>query len=416
MHLAETEEMPCAPQPSLWRNRDYMLLWSGQLVSILGTGVSQIALPLLVLALTRSPAQAGLIAATQTVPYIVFSLPAGALIDRWDRKAVMICCDATRALAFGSIPLAHVFGYLTIVQLYVVALVVGTAYVFFNIAEVAALPQVVSAEQVAQATSLNTSADSAARMVGPGLGGVLIGLARSTVAGAAVAYAVDSLSYVVSVISLAFIRTPFQGARASEARGSLRAEIAEGMRFLWHNPYLRISAFLSLSSAVFLGAIPLAVIVLARTLLHADTPVIGFIFSGAWAGGLIGSLVMPWIRTRMQVGRIIIGTIAVWTLVAVFLATAGAPIVLLIGEAILAAVTSIFNITQVSHRLALIPDVLQGRVNSAFRLLALGGIPLGTAGGGILLAPLGPRAELWLVAVGLGLTALVVSFSEVRRI
>jgi len=103
--------------PSLWRNRDYMLLWSGQMVSSIGTEVSTLAFPLLILALTGSPATAGFAGALRALPYLVFSLPAGALIDRWDRKRVMILCDSGRALSMISIPIALAFGHLSILQI-----------------------------------------------------------------------------------------------------------------------------------------------------------------------------------------------------------------------------------------------------------------------------------------------------------
>jgi MFS family permease len=115
-----------SPPPSLWRNRDYLLLWSGQTISGVGSQVSGIAFPLLVLLLTHSPAQAGFLGALRSVPYLLLSLPFGALIDRWDRKRVMILCDAGRALALGSIPLAYAFWQVTLVQLYLAALIEGT--------------------------------------------------------------------------------------------------------------------------------------------------------------------------------------------------------------------------------------------------------------------------------------------------
>src|SRR6266481_8519224 len=132
----ENKLPPPEPGMALWHHRDFLLLWSGQAISILGTSVSTLALPLLVLALTHSPTQAGFIAAMQTIPYVLFSLPAGALVDRWNRKTVMILCDAGRALALGSIPLALLLGHLTLVQLYSVSAVEGTLFVLFNLAEV----------------------------------------------------------------------------------------------------------------------------------------------------------------------------------------------------------------------------------------------------------------------------------------
>ncbi len=134
------EPVPSTPRKPrrLWRNRDYMLLWSGQAVSSIGTQVSTIAFPFLVLAMTGSATQAGLMGAVRAVPYLIFSLPAGALIDRWNRKRVMIICDTGRALALGSIPAALLLAQLTLLQLYIVSAVEGTLFVFFNLAEVAA--------------------------------------------------------------------------------------------------------------------------------------------------------------------------------------------------------------------------------------------------------------------------------------
>ena len=121
---------PSQPR-SLWRNRDYLLLWSGQIISEIGSKSSLLAFPLLMLFLTGSPAQAGLLGALRGLPYILFCLPAGALIDRWNRKRVMILCDTGRALAMGSIPLAYVLGHLTLAQLYIVSFIEGTLYIFF---------------------------------------------------------------------------------------------------------------------------------------------------------------------------------------------------------------------------------------------------------------------------------------------
>src|SRR5262245_19027721 len=138
--ITTTGRIAAREQPSsLWRNRDFVLLWSGQAISAAGTEVALLAYPLLVLVLTRSPAQAGIVGALRTLPYVVLCLPVGALVDRWDRRRVMIVCDSGSALAVGSVPLALALGRLTLAQLYVVALVEGTLYVFFNLANTACL-------------------------------------------------------------------------------------------------------------------------------------------------------------------------------------------------------------------------------------------------------------------------------------
>src|SRR6476659_2072263 len=228
------------PTPSLWRNRDFMLLWSGQGVSTLGSAISGIAYPLLTLAITNSPAAAGIGTALGSLPYLIFSLPVGALIDRWDRKRVMIFCDLGRLLSAVSVPLALAFGVLTIWQLYLTAFIEGTLFVFFNIAEVAALPRVVVKTQLPGAAAQNEATGGAAMLLGPPLGGLLY----QTI-GHGVPFLFDAISYFASVISLSFIRTRFQEQREAGAPRNLRAEIREGVTWLWRQPLIRFMAFLT---------------------------------------------------------------------------------------------------------------------------------------------------------------------------
>src|SRR5581483_10876908 len=196
------------------RNRDFLLLWSGHLVSTAGTQVTDLALPLLVLALTNSPTQAGIVAACGTVPRFVLALPAGVLVDRLDRKRVMIACDVLRALALGSIPLALWLGRLTMAQLYIVSFLLGTGFIFFFLARVSALPRVVAREQLPSAVARQEAADSVVTLVGPPLGGFVFGLGR------ALPFLADAISYVVSAASLGFIRVPFQRERAEEEKAA----------------------------------------------------------------------------------------------------------------------------------------------------------------------------------------------------
>lgn len=409
------DSSPPKKSRSLWRNRDFLLLWSGQTVSVLGTNISALALPLLVLAVTHSPAQAGLITAARQLPYLLFSLPAGALIDRWDRKAAMIRCDLVRWIAMGSVPLAFAFGHLTLVQLYIVAFIEGTAFVFFSIAQIAALPQVVSKEHLPRAYAMDNTTEYVGQLLGPGLGGFIIGLAPVIAVGAVLAYLLDSASYLVSVITLRFIRVQFQVERAREGQRALRKEIAEGLRFLWQQPLLRVMAILTMNGNFLLSGVTLAVIVLAQGVLHLNVQALGLILAASGIGGVLSAFVAPWIQARVRFGLVILGSIFVWILALVALALAPSALLLIAGVGLIGFIWPIYGVTLVTYRLSVSPDHLQGRVNSAFRFLSYGAEPLGAAFLGLLLALLNPRIVLGLVAVGLALNGIAACFTRLRR-
>jgi len=370
---------PVAVSRSLWRNRDYMFLWSGQLVSTLGTGVSSIAFPLLVLALTHSAAQAGLLGAFESLPYLIFSLPAGALVDRWDRKRVMVICDTGRALSLISIPLAALLGRLTVPQLYVVTLIDGTLYVFFNLAEVACLPRVVPKAQLPQASAQNEGGSIAAGLIGPPLGTFLFG-----VVGRTIPFLVDAVSYAASVVTLLNIRTEFQEERAPTTR-RLRAEIAEGLAWLWRQPLIRFMAVLTGGINLVNAASTLLVIIIARDY-HVPDALIGVIISIGSLGGIVGALLAPRIQRRFGFGAVITATVWLSALLWPLYAVVPNPLLLGVVTAGLYIMGPIYNAVQFSYRISIIPDALQGRVNSSFRLLAFGGQPIGAALSGFLIA------------------------------
>lgn len=403
------------PSRPLWRNRDFLLLWNGQTISTLGTNISTLALPLLALALTHSPAQAGLLTAIRLLPYLLFSLPAGAMLDRWDRKVVMIHCDLIRLVALGSVPLAFGLGHLTLIQLYIVAFLEGTGYVFFSLAQIAALPQVVSSDHLPQAYALDTTTEYIGTLLGPSLGGFLIGLVPVIALGASLAYLADSISYLVSVISLLFIRVSFQIKRAAVNKLALRKEIAEGLRFLWQQPLLRIMVVLTTVVNFLLSPVTLVVIVLAQGTMHIDVRTLGIILSAGGVGGVLGGVIAPWLRTRIRFGQAIIGSVIVWGIATFLLVFASSPFLLAVGVGMASLMWPIYGVVLVSYRLSLTPDHLQGRVNSAFRFLSYGSEPLGAALGGMLLVPLGPRVVLVLIAAGLVLSSFVVSCTALRK-
>jgi MFS family permease len=388
----------------LWRNRDYMLLWSGQVVSTLGSYASNIVFPLLILALTNSPTAAGIAAALASLPYVFLSLPAGALIDRWNRKRVMILCDTGRALTLGSIPLAMAFGVLTIWQIYIAALIEGTLFVFFNLAEVAALPRVVEKKQLPEATAQNEAAFGVAGIIGPTLGTVLY----QTVS-RAMPFIADAVSYGVSVVSLFFIRTQFQTERVPTQR-NLRAEIAEGLVWLWRQPLIRYIAFLTGGFNLVGAGTGLILIVLAKNLGASDAS-IGTIFSIGAIGGILGAILGGQIQKRFTFGQVIIGV--TWIEALLFPLYAIAPHVLVLGAiaAVMFSLSPIYNVVQFSYRLALIPDELQGRVNSTFRLLAFGFQPIGAALSGLLLERVGPVPTVFLFTLWFAILALMTTLN-----
>lgn len=375
-----------------------MLLWSGQVVSTLGSAASSIIYPLLILALTNSPEAAGIAGALRAIPYLVLSLPVGALIDRWDRKRVMILCDVGRALTAASIPIAMGLGVLTLWQIYAATLIEGSLFVLFNIAEVAALPRIVSASQLPQAAAQNEAGFGVANIVGPSFGTMLY-----QAFGKSVPFIADAVSYVVSVASLLRIRTAFRTAPPATRR-NLHVEIAEGLRWVWHNPLIRYMAILTGGLNLINAAFPLIVIVLAKHLGARDGE-IGVIFSLGGIGGVVGSLIGGQIQRRFTFGKVIVAV--VWLEALLFPLYAIAPSYILLGviAGLIFVLGPIYNVVQFSYRLSIIPDELQGRVNSTFRLIAFGFMPLGAWLSGVLIERVGALDTVLVFAVWLLLLA-----------
>jgi len=395
--------------PTLFHNRDFMLLWGGQLASTLGSMACHVIYPLLILALTDSPSAAGLAGAFRFIPYLLFSLPVGALIDRWDRKRVMILSDLGRAIAVGSLPIAMAFDALTLWHVYLVCFIEGALFCFFNIAEVAALPRVVPRAQLPEATAFNEAGFGAAGIVGPPLGTILY-----QAFGRAFPFVLDALSYVFSLFALAFIKTPFRTqatAQAAATKRDLGAEILEGLRWLWGRPLIRFMALLTGAGNMAGSAMPLIMIVLAKEMGAADAQ-IGVIFGISGVGAILGSLVGGRIQRRFTFGQVVASAMWIWAVT--FLLLAVMPDYVWLG--VMAAVSSfagpIYNVVQFSYRVALIPDDLQGRVNSVFRLLAFGFIPVGAALSGIVIEVLGVKPAVWIFG---SILVLLAFLSTVNR-
>ncbi len=406
---------PASERHPLIRNRDYLRLVGAQALSITGREIEGLVLPLLVLGLTGSPTQVGLVAACQSLPYLLLSLPAGALIDRSSRRRVMMLCEGVRAAAFATLPFAWWLGGLGMAQIYLVAAVAGSAFVFHNIAELSALPLVVDKSDLPKATSANTVVEWIGENSGPALGGLLAGAGRSTVVGAMLAYAVQAAMLAASLAFLAGIRSPMQARSRPERGRSLAAEMGEGVRWLLRHPQIRAMALLAMALNLLFSPLTLAIIVLARTSFHAPPALIGLMFSFGGGAGLLATLASPWVRQRLRLGHLIVGGVAIWAAGLACVAASTSMLTLALAWLILPAISGIQSVAGVSYRLSLIPEELQGRVNSVFRFMAWGVQPASLAIGGVLVSLVGPRETVWLLAAGMALTALAAVASPLRK-
>jgi len=388
----------------LWRKPDYLLLWLGQAVSAFGSQASFLALPLLMLALTGSPLQAGVLSGLRGVAYLCFGLPAGALIDRWDRRRVMLLSDAGRTVAMASVPVALLLGHLGAPQLYLVAFAEGTLFIFFGLAETACLTRVASPQQLPNAVAQSQVTDATASLVGPALGGALYSAAR------ALPFVADAVSYGCSVLSVLFIRVSLKPERAAGPR-RLRAEIHEGMRWTWRQPSLRFLLLVNTAVNALYGGWPLLLIELAKRQ-GAGAATIGLIFAAGGAGTILGAMSAPAVQRRCTVRAIVV--VIAWLFAITWPPYALAPNAVVLGiiNAFAFYFVPITSGTQFSYRLLVLPDRLQARVNSVFRLAWMGGQTLGFLLTGALLQWYGPVATVWITFVPAVMLALYATFNR----
>ena len=392
----------------LRRNRDFLVFWSSQVVSTVGTRITSVAFPLLVLALTGSPAQAGLVGFAQTLPFLVWFLPAGALVDRWDRKRVMLASDAARALAMASIVVAVAADAMTVPHAAAVAFVEGTFFVFFDVAETAALPHLVSPRQLPTALAQNQARQLGADLAGQPLGGALFAVGR------AVPFLVDAVSYAVSFLALLVVRPTFQDDRRPAAT-RLRGDIAEGVAWLWRDAFLRTLVLVASGWNLVGTAVVLALIVRARDL-GASPAGVGAVLGFAGAGGVLGSLVAPLAQRRLPARAILVGAPWASAVSGALLAVVPSPLALGVVVGVAALAGPACNVVIAGYRYALTPDRLQGRVVSAARVVAWGSIPLGSVMGGLLLEALGAVPTFVVLAVAMAVVAtLATVLPAVRR-
>jgi Transmembrane secretion effector len=374
---------------ALRRNRDFVLLQAGQLFSSAGSSLSGVAYPLVVLSLTHSPPKAGFVAFARILPSPLFGLAAGVVADRVDRRVIMLAADVGRALALATLALVVAFHPLYW-PIPLLAFVEGTGDAFFGASAPGATRAVVPAPQLPAAVSVQHARSAAVGVAGPPLGGALFGLGR------ALPFLVDSVSYVFSFAALLAMRTPFQQTREHGAL-HLRAQLGEGFRFLWGQPFLRTTSFLYAVGNFTIPAYLFVLVVVGRR--HAlSGGEIGVLLAVFSAFVFLGTLLSPAARSRLSVRGIVLlelyaglGALAYVAWPSVY--------VLAIGLLPQAVVLPITDSVVIGRRLAMTPDRLLGRVEAVRTTLARTAQPLGPLVAGVLLGAVSVRATVAIFGV-----------------
>ncbi len=373
--------------PPLWRQRNFLLLWGGQGVSIFGSMLSAIARPFLILRLGGGVSGVSIVLALASLPFVFLALPAGAWIDRWDRKCTMIISDSVRGLTIGSLMIALLIGHISLALVYVSALSEGIATVFFSLAETASILQVVSKNQLSLAANYNQALFSIAFLAGPPLGGALFAL------NPLLPFGLDTLSFLISIISLGLITVPFQQSRSAKQSHLLR-DIGEGLWWLWREPQSRyLTVMYSLVNTALGGSVLIIIRLVARALPHISAQTLpaftGTLLTFAGIGGILGAVACARLLQYLTLPRLICGSLWLQGSILSLLAVApgyGGLAVLFVASYFL---WSPFNAALSGYRLARIPDQLQGRVNAVFRLCGYGAAPAGALLIGLLLSHAG---------------------------
>ncbi|MEJ0004725.1 MAG: MFS transporter [Pararobbsia sp.] len=389
----------------LWSIRDYVFLLSAQSASTLVGAGMNVVFPLLILKFTGSLAAAGVVGVLRSAPYLFLSLPLGALVDRWNRKHIMMACQTGRYICFFGLGLMAHYGVVNQWHIYSVCIVDGILFVFFNIAEAAALSSVVPRELLPQASSTNEAGFGTAMILGPAAATLVYqfwGIGGALFAGA--------FCYLCSFILLKILKTELNVSR-QEARRSLIDEIAEGIRWLSGARLVLLLACIMGGLNLINAAMPLLAITLGQRLGVNDTS-IGTIVACGGIGSVLGSICgTRWLRLH-GFGRGV--ALAAWlhaiAVGALFITTSLPMLGLVYG--LVVGFYSLYAVMQFAYRVRSIPEKLQGRVNSSCRLIAFSLYPLGSALAGIISEYWGVQVLLTFFTAGGGLLACTLSLSR----
>jgi MFS family permease len=406
------------PSDGLWRHSDFLKLWSATTVSQFGTQISQLALPLVaVLVLDASAFEVAALGTVEFLPFMLFTLPAGVLVDRLRRRPILIAGDLGRAALLVTIPLAYFADALTLGQLYVVGFLAGVCTVFFDVAYQSYLPALVDRRALIEGNSKLQISYSTAQISGPGFAGLLIEIFT-----APYAVLVDAVSFIGSGLFILRIRRPEERPVSTTPVGEktgIRRELKEGLRFVFGNPNLRAQAGCTATSNFFFTLGFSIIVVFYVRVLGLSPGLIGLVISIGSVGSLVAAFTARRISDRFGIGptTIAVTFIQAPAFLLIALAPESAPYPFLItGGLVLGFVIVAYNIVQVSYRQAICPPQLQGRMNSVMRFVVWGTIPIGGLIGGALGTWIGLRETLVVGALGSGASFLWILLSPQRHL
>jgi MFS family permease len=393
----------------LLRHRDFRHLCAANALSKVGTGISNLAMPLLaVITLHASTFQVSMLNTLQTVAYLLIGLQAGAWCDRMRYRPVLVVADLGRAIALGSIPVAAAFGIVTMWQLYLTVFVTGILTVFFDVAHQSYLPRLVRRDELIEGNAKLRASMSVSVLIAPSLAGYLV--QRFT---APIAILVDALSYLWSATWLKTIRRR-EPNPPKHADRNLRREILDGTRLVFGNPILRAiglnNAMTSLCQAAYMAIV---VVFLVREV-HLSPSMIGLLGSLSLVGALAGAVLARRLASAVGAGRILWITALINGLAFLCypLTDSGWRLAFyVVAGFVTSACLIVIIVVQVSFQQTLCPDHLLGRMNATINFLYWGAAPVGSLLGGVVAEAIGLRPTLWLAAVGMLLAAgwLIVS-------
>ena len=383
------------------RNRRFLALWSGNALSLIGTAGVRIAYPLLALALFDSPALAGWVAFAATVPNLLLQVPAGLVADTVNRRTLMLATQAAGLIATTAVLLAAAADLrATAIVLVVAAVIEGSAFVFFTIAEVGAVRDVVEEQQRTVAFSWLEAEQPIGNLAGRAVGGALFDLSRWA------PFLFNAFSYVFCLLTLAAMPKRLFEPHASAYRSRFWPSLAEGLIWLWRIPFLRVTSLVAGFTNMLFQCVILLVLVVAT---RDDRPAwtVGVILAAAGVGGLLASLVTPRLERAFPARTLFLGCVWVWTLLLAMIALSTHPVVLAIAWGGVGAVGTVVAITLTVTRARAVPDSMLGRIVSAAAVITDGAVPIGALAGGYLLAATSPETTAHILLIAMLAAALL---------